>query len=84
MAAQPGRSSSTFSGSIPVAITLTSPTAPGVIETFTTFREIADSVVDARVLGGIHWRTSSVRGREVGEEIGRYAAHHFLRPIRER
>jgi hypothetical protein len=67
-----------------IAITLTSPTAPGVIETFTTFREIADSVVDARVLGGIHWRTSSVRGREVGEEIGRYAAHHFLKPIRER
>jgi hypothetical protein len=67
-----------------VAITLTSPTAPGVVETYTTFRAIADGVVDARVWGGIHWRTSSARGRAVGEEIGHYAAHHFLTPIRGR
>lgn len=67
-----------------VVMTLTSPTAPGVVESYTTFRAIADGVVDARVWGGIHWRTSSVRGRMVGEEIGRYAAHHFLKPIRAR
>jgi hypothetical protein len=65
-------------------ITLTSPTAPGVTETYETFRAIADDVVDARVWGGIHWRTSSERGRAVGQEIGRYAAHHFLTPIRGR
>jgi hypothetical protein len=50
------------------------------VETYTTFRAIADDVVDARVWGGIHWRTSSVRGRDVGEEIGRYAVRHFLKP----
>ena len=62
-----------------VTITLTSATAPGVVETYTAFKDIADGVVDARVWGGIHWRTSSVRGRTVGEAIGRYAVHHFLR-----
>jgi hypothetical protein len=67
-----------------VAIALTSPTASGVVETYSTFRAIADDVVDARVWGGIHWRTSSVRGRAVGDEIGRYAVHHFLEPIRGR
>ena len=61
-------------------ITLTSATAPGVVETYTTFKDIADDVVDARVWGGIHWRTSSVRGRSVGEEVGRYAVRHFLEP----
>jgi hypothetical protein len=61
-------------------LALTSPTAPGVVETYTTFRDIADGVVDARVWGGIHWRTSSVRGRLVGEEIGQYAARHVLEP----
>jgi hypothetical protein len=66
------------------AITLTSATAPGVVETYTTFRAMADGVVDARVWGGIHWRTSSVRGRDVGEEIGRYAVRRFLKPIRGR
>jgi hypothetical protein len=60
-------------------ITLTSSTAPGVVETYTTFKDIADGVVEARVWGGIHWRTSSVRGRILGEEIGRYAARHLLR-----
>ena len=62
-----------------IRFTLTSPTAPGVVENYSTFRAIAEGVVDARVWGGIHWRTSSVRGRLVGEEIGRYAAHHFLK-----
>jgi len=63
-----------------IVFTLTSATAPGVVESYSTFRAIADGVVDARVWGGIHWRTSSVRGRLVGEEIGRYATHNFLKP----
>lgn len=67
-----------------VDITLTSPTAPGVVLRYTTFKDIADGVVNARVLGGIHWRTSSVRGRTVGEDIGRYAARRFLEPRRDR
>jgi len=48
-----------------------------VVETYTTFRDIADGVVNARVWGGIHWRTSSVQGRVVGEELGRYVVGHF-------
>jgi hypothetical protein len=64
-----------------VTMTLTSATAPGVIETYTSFTDIADGVADARVFGGIHWRTSSVRGQHVGRRIGQYAAHHFLRPL---
>lgn len=62
-----------------VTITMTSTTAPGVTETYTTFTDIAEGVVDARVWGGIHWRTSSVRGREVGEDVGRYVVRHFGR-----
>jgi hypothetical protein len=30
-------------------------------------------------LGGIHWRTSSVRGRRVGQKVGAFAVHHFLK-----
>jgi hypothetical protein len=67
-----------------VVFVLTSQTAPGVVETYSTFEAIADDVVDARVWGGIHWRTSSARGRAVGEEIGRHATRHFLKPIRGR
>jgi hypothetical protein len=60
-----------------ITLTLTSPTAPGVVRTYQTFAEIADGVVDARVWGGIHWRTSSVLGRRVGEAVGRYVIRHF-------
>lgn len=67
-----------------VVMALTSPTAPGVVETYTTFGAMAAGVVDARVWGGIHWRTSSERGREVGARIGRYATRHFMQPIRGR
>jgi hypothetical protein len=66
-----------------VVMKLTSATAPGVIETYATFEDIADGVVEARVLGGIHWRTSSMRGRRVGERVGAFAACHFLRPKNE-
>ena len=65
-------------------IRLTSPSAPGVVETFSSFRAMSDNVVDARVWGGIHWRTSCERGRTVGEEIGRYVVRRMLKPIRER
>jgi hypothetical protein len=61
-----------------VVMTLTSGSAPGVVETYSTFEQIADGVVEARVLGGIHWRTSSEDGRLVGENVGRYAVHHCL------
>ena len=68
-----------------VALTLTSATAPGVALTYGTFDEIADGVVEARILGGIHWRTSSERGRIVGERVGRYVGEHCLKPMhRER
>jgi len=62
-----------------VVVTLNSATAPGVVLTYPTFKDIAKGVVDARVWGGIHWRTSSERGRAVGEQIGLYAVRHFLK-----
>ena len=61
-----------------IAMTLTSASAPGIVQTYNTFEQIADGVVEARVLGGIHWRTSSERGRLLGEVVGRYAVRHCL------
>jgi hypothetical protein len=72
-----------FGESPGVTITLTSATAPGVIESYTRFDEIEEGVVEARVLGGIHWRTSSVRGARVGQQVGAFAVCHFLKPKNE-
>jgi hypothetical protein len=70
-------------GGHPGVIRLTSATAPGVTETYATIDDIAEGVVDARVFGGIHWRTSSVRGRRVGQQVGAFAVRHFLKTKRE-
>jgi hypothetical protein len=63
-----------------VVMALTSGTAPGVVERYASFDDIARGVVDARVWGGIHWRTSSTRGRSLGAQVGTYVVHHALRP----
>jgi hypothetical protein len=67
-----------FGYSPDVIIELKSATAPGVTRTYTRFEDIAEDVVEARILGGIHWRTSSTRGKRLGEQIGNFGAHHFL------
>jgi hypothetical protein len=49
---------------------ITSPTAGGVTHHYQTFAEIADEVENARVWGGVHWRTSVTVGRAMGREVG--------------
>lgn len=63
-----------------LTLVLKSGTAPGVEVTYSSFDAIAEDVVEARVWGGVHWRTSSSKGKRVGERIGRYAVRHHLRP----
>jgi hypothetical protein len=56
-------------GEQPGALSITSPTAGNVTHTYRSFREIADEVGNARVWGGVHWRTSTVAGRELGQRV---------------
>ena len=57
-------------GERPGEVSISSPTAGGVTHRYQSFHEIAEEVVDARVWGGVHWRTSSTVGRELGRRIG--------------
>jgi hypothetical protein len=61
-------------------ITLTSPTAPGVVLGYTTFEEITDDVDDARIYGGIHFRFDQEAGARQGRRIGSYILRNYLRP----
>ena len=66
-------------GEDPGTVSITSATAGGVTHTYRNFHEIADEVSDARVWGGIHWRTSVVVGRALGQAVGDVAlARAFL------
>lgn len=57
-------------GEQPGTLSITSPTAGNVTHTYRSFHEIADEVANARVWGGIHWRTSVVVGRALGQRVG--------------
>jgi hypothetical protein len=63
-----------------IALQLRSATGGGVVKSYDTFARISEDIVDARVWGGIHWRTSCVRGRTVGQHVGDYIVDHALLP----
>ena len=63
-------------------VTMTSPTAPGVVRRWTTAKAYTDEVSVARIYGGIHYRTSTVVGQTMGRQIGELAVQRQLRPIR--
>lgn len=65
-------------GNAPLAVpvTLTSPTAPGVTRHYASLADIVAEASNARIWGGIHWRTDQLDGEELGRQVGRYAISH--------
>jgi hypothetical protein len=63
------------------AITLTSPTAPGVVLHYTAWNQITDDIDDARVFGGIHFRYDQEAGAQQGWKVGSYILDNQLLPI---
>jgi len=66
-------------GERPGQFSITSATASGAIHRYTSFGQVADEVVNARVWGGVHWRTSCTVGRSVGNKVGVYTLRHMPR-----
>lgn len=54
-------------------VSATSPDAPGVTHTYTSWRQITQENVDARVWGGIHFRSTDEAGVAVGSQVASYA-----------
>ena len=51
------------------SITVSNPAVPTIVLQYTSFRQIADDVSDARVYGGIHFRTDQDAGARLGREV---------------
>ena len=64
-------------------MTLSNPTVPGVVLQYTTFKQITDDISDARVYGGIHFRTDQVAGERLGNAIGKAVYQHNLRRMHD-
>ena len=67
-------------GAIPV-FTMTSPTAPGVTRKWTSIKDWADEISAARIYGGIHYRNSTVVGKDMGRKIGELVVQSQLKPV---
>jgi hypothetical protein len=59
--------------------TVTSPTNPGFVRTWSTFSAGIAEVIDARVWTGFHFRSSDVEGARVGKQVARFVFEHALR-----
>jgi PAP2 superfamily len=64
-------------------ITLSNPAVPDIVLQYTTFKQITDDISEARVYGGIHFRTDQVAGERLGEAIGKAVYKHNLRRMHD-
>jgi hypothetical protein len=67
-----------FFGSDVVQVDVTFPPVFGVTRTYTKFSQISKEVNDARVWGGIHFRSADIDGYALGRKVGEIAARDFL------
>jgi hypothetical protein len=59
-----------------------SSTAGGAVRTWTSVRDFTQEVAVARIYDGVHYRTSTEVGSEMGRKIGELAVKSFPKPMR--
>lgn len=69
-----------FFGTKRVTITLTS-TVTGTARTFHNPDDLIHEIIDARIFGGMHYRTSGVHGTVIGEKVAKWVAKHYFQSI---
>jgi hypothetical protein len=70
-----------FFGSDDVNVSVTFPAPLGITRTYRKFSEMAEEVENARVWGGIHFRTADRDGTDVGRKIGTMVMRDFPKPL---
>ena len=65
------------------AITLSNPAVPNIVLQYGSFRQITDDISDARVYGGIHFRTDQDAGARLGRAVGTVIYKNNLRPVHD-
>jgi hypothetical protein len=50
---------------------------------FRSFSDALDEVIDARVWGGIHFRTANVQGALIGRKVAGWERKHFFQRVRK-
>lgn len=60
------------------SFSVTSELAPGVTRYYPSFSDAVDEIRDARVFGGIHFRSACVDGQALGRRVADYVLTHSL------
>lgn len=60
------------------------PAVPPITRSFSSLSEAAAEAVDARVFGGMHFRTGCVHGVRHGEQVGRFVFQHELKALKSK
>jgi len=63
------------------AFSLTSELTAGVTRYYSSFSGAVDEVRDARVFGGIHFRSACLDGQALGRRVAAYILEHSLQRI---
>jgi hypothetical protein len=64
------------------SFTVTSESRPGT-RRFSIFSGAVSEIADARVFGGIHFRTSCDRGNTLGKSVASFVAMHAMRRLED-
>jgi PAP2 superfamily len=62
-------------------VSITSPTAPGIVHRWTDVRAFTDEVSQARIWAGFHYRFSTRVGQDMGYKIGEYVVKNLMQPV---
>jgi hypothetical protein len=63
------------------AITMSNPAVPNIVLHYGSFKQITDDISDARVYGGIHFRTDQDAGARLGRAVGTAVYKNNLRAV---
>ena len=63
------------------AFLIDSEKVPGLWRAFLSFSQAVLEIHNARVFGGIHFRTACLNGSAVGTKVARFVMQHSIRPI---
>jgi hypothetical protein len=64
-------------------MTISNPGATAIVLQYTSFKQITDDISDARVYGGIHFRTDQDAGGRLGRAVGTAVYKNNLRPMHD-
>ena len=70
-----------FFGTDRIAFDVHSGRFPGQPRHFETFSAALKEVIDARVWGGIHFRTADVQGAVIGKKVAHWVRKYYFQPV---